>query len=59
MERIQGLRSGRALIDLDGFFRTLRQRAQAFQWDEEMQTRANHWASGQMAGWIEEVHKGL
>jgi hypothetical protein len=59
VETIQGLRSGRALIDRDGFFRTLQQRANAFQWDEEMQNRADHWASRQMVGWIEEVHKGL
>ena len=59
VETIQGLRSGQALIDRDGFLRTLQHRATAFQWDEEMQTRANHWASRQMVGWIEEVRKGL
>ena len=36
VETIQGLRSGQALIDRDGFFRTLQHRATAFQWDEEM-----------------------
>lgn len=59
VETIQGLRSGRTLIDRDGFFHTLQQRANAFQWDEEMQNKANHWASRQMVGWIEEAHKGL
>jgi hypothetical protein len=37
----------------------LQQRAEAFTWDEEIQARANAWASEQMVGWIEEVHKGL
>jgi len=59
VERIQGLRSGRALIDRDGRFRTLQHRAHDFQWDEEMQVKANHWASHQMVGWIEEARKGL
>lgn len=59
VETIQGLRGGRALIDRAGFFRNLQQRAKAFQWGDEMQTRANHWASHQMVGWIEEMHKGL
>ncbi len=56
---IQGLRLGRALIDKDGFFVTLQQRANSFRWDEAMQEKANRWASRQMVGWIEEVHKGL
>ena len=59
VETIWGLRSGRALIDRFDFFGALQRRANAFQWDEEMQNRANQWASGQMVGWIEEVHKGL
>lgn len=59
VERIAGLRYGRALIDRDGFFTAVRQRALAFQWDEVMQEKANRWASRQMVGWIEEVHKGL
>jgi hypothetical protein len=59
VETIQGLRYGRALIDRDGYFRALQHRANAFRWDEEMQTKANQWASSQMVGWIEEVHKGL
>jgi hypothetical protein len=59
VETIQGLRSGRALIDRNGFFNAIQQRAHAFQWDDEMQAKANRWASRQMVGWIEEVHKGL
>jgi len=59
VETIRGLRSGRALIDRTGLFRTIQNRANAFQWDEEMQSKANQWASGQLVGWIEEVYKGL
>ena len=59
VESIQGLRSGRALLDPDHFFSALQQRAHAFQWDDKMQAKANRWASRQMVGWIEEVHKGL
>jgi hypothetical protein len=56
---IQGLRSGRALLDKEGFFAALQKRAQAFAWDEALQEKANRWASRQMVGWIEEVRKGL
>jgi predicted nucleotidyltransferase len=59
VETIQGLRSGRALLDRDGFFEAIQQRAHSFQWDDEMQAKGNRWASGQMVGWIEEVRKGL
>jgi hypothetical protein len=59
VETIQGLRSGHALIDRDSFFRALQDRAIAFHWDEQMQTRANQWASSQLVGWIEEIYKGL
>jgi len=47
------------LIDKEGFFARLQQRAGAFTWDEDLQEKANRWASRQMVGWIEEVHKGL
>jgi predicted nucleotidyltransferase len=56
---IQGLRNGRSLIDKQCTFANLQQRAHAFQWDDTMQAKANAWASAQMVGWIEEVHKGL
>ena len=59
VETIAGLRYGRALSDRDGFFGAIQQRALAFQWDEVMQEKADRWASRQMVGWIEEVHKGL
>jgi hypothetical protein len=56
---IAGLRSARALIDRGGHFATIQERARAFVWDAAMQARADAWASRQMVGWIEEVHKGL
>jgi hypothetical protein len=59
VEVIAGLRSGKPLIDKDGSFAAIQQRAREFQWDDAMQTKANAWASRQMVGWIEEVHKGL
>jgi hypothetical protein len=59
VETIQGLRSGRPLLDRDHFFHAIQQRAHSFQWDDEMQAKANRWASRQMVGWIEEVHKGV
>ena len=59
VETIQGLRSGRSLIDRQDTFSAIQQRALDFQWDNAMQAKANRWASRQMVGWIEEVHKGL
>ena len=56
---IAGLRSAQALNDEDGYFRTIQARAHQFVWDEAMQQKANAYASSQMVGWIEEVHKGL
>jgi len=56
---IAGLRGARPLIDRDGTFAALQDRACAFVWDDAMQARANAYASQQMVGWIEEVHKGL
>lgn len=56
---IAGVRTGRALIDREGVFAGAQIRARAFLWDATMQERANLWASQQMVGWIEEVHKGL
>ena len=56
---IAGLRSARALSDEDGYFRAIQDRAHGFVWDEAMQQKANAYASSQMVGWIEEVHKGL
>jgi hypothetical protein len=59
VEVIAGLRSGRPLIDRNATFASLQERAQAFEWDAAMQHKANAWASKQLVGWIEEVHKGL
>ena len=59
VEMIAGLRNGRSLIDKSGFFTAIQQRAHDFQWSDALQAKANIWASQQMVGWIEEVHKGL
>ena len=56
---IAGLRSARTLRDEEGYFRAIQARAHRFVWDEAMQQKANAYASSQMVGWIEEVHKGL
>lgn len=56
---IAGLRTARALLDRDEKFAAIQARAKAFEWDSVMQAKADHWASQQMVGWIEEVHKGL
>ena len=56
---IAGIRSARTLRDEAGYFRTIQDRAHQFVWDEAMQQQANAYASSQMVGWIEEVHKGL
>lgn len=56
---IQGLRTGRALLDSDGHFARLQGRARAFVWDAAMQERANRYVSRQMVGWVEEVLKGV
>lgn len=58
-DTIAGLRVARALIDRDDTFAAIGARAQAFVWDETLQGKADRWASAQMVGWIEEVHKGL
>jgi hypothetical protein len=47
------------LRDQEGYFAAIQARAHAFTWDAAMRERANQWASRQMVGWIEEVHKGL
>jgi predicted nucleotidyltransferase len=56
---ISGIRTARPLLDRSNLFEVVQHRAQTFLWDVEMQQKANHWASQQMVGWIEEVHKGL
>ena len=56
---ITGVRSGRSLWDPGGYFEAIQEQARAFVWDDEMQAKADKWCSSQMAGWIEEVQKGL
>ncbi len=56
---IAGIRNARTLRDEEGYFRAIQDRAHQFVWDEAMQQKANAYASSQMVGWIEEVHKGL
>ena len=58
-DAIAGLRLARALIDRDNTFAAIQARAHTFVWDETLQGKADLWASEQMVGWIEEVHKGL
>jgi predicted nucleotidyltransferase len=56
---IRGLRAARPILDRDGYFAAIQVRANAFEWTADLQAKANRWASGEMVGLIEEVHKGL
>lgn len=56
---VSGLRSARVLVDKDGSAKALRARAHTFAWTPELQEKADAWASKQLIGWAEEVHKGL
>lgn len=56
---IAGLRQAQALLDRGDYFAQLQTRAHAFTWTDDLQLKADLWASEQMVGWIEEVHKGL
>lgn len=58
-DTIAGLRMARALIDRADTFAAIEVRSHAFVWNEALQRKADRWASEQMVGWIEEVHKGL
>ena len=59
VDTISGLRTARALIDRGRFFAAIQARAQAFVWDDHLQHKADVWASQELVGLIEEVHKGL
>ena len=59
VSHIPGVLHAKPLLDRDGSFAALQARAHAFVWDPSMQQAADRWASRQMVGWIEEVHKGL
>lgn len=56
---VAGLRCAKPLFDREGTFAAVQKRAREFVWDESMQRKADAWASREMVGWIEEVHKGL
>ena len=56
---IAPLRQAQPLLDPSGTFAQLQARAHAFTWTDELQHKADQWASEQLVGWIEEAHKGL
>lgn len=56
---IASLRDAHLLIERDDAFTTILERVNNFVWDDDMQAKANSYASQEMVGWIEEVHKGL
>ena len=56
---IAGVRVARVLLDREATFAAIQAQAIHFTWSEEMQQKANHWASEMMVGLIEETHKGL
>jgi predicted nucleotidyltransferase len=59
VEVLSNLRQARILIDPDDVFKKLQQRSQTFEWTSEHQAKANAYASTELVGLIEEVHKGL
>jgi len=56
---LAGLRFARPLRDRNNTFADIQARAQAFTWDSDMQMKANQWASEALAGWSEDMRKGL
>jgi len=54
-----GLRLARPLQDRNGTFARIQARAHAFTWDASMQAKANAWASEALAGWSEDMRKGI
>jgi hypothetical protein len=56
---LAGLRLGRPLVDRNAAFAQLQARAHAFIWDSDMQMKADIWASEALAGWSEDMRKGL
>jgi len=59
VQAIAALQQAQALWDPHGYFADLQARAHDFVWSAALQRKADQWASEQMVGWIEEVHKGL
>ena len=56
---IAPLRQAQPLFDPSGTFAQRQASAHAFTWTDELQYKADQWASEQLVGWIEEAHKGL
>jgi len=56
---ITGLRQAKPLWDPVSCFQSIQQRARKFVWNNHLQKQADAYASREMVGWIEEVHKGL
>lgn len=59
VDSVLGFRSAQVLRDKDGSADCLLAQARAFVWTPELQAKADRWASAQLVGWAEEVHKGL
>jgi predicted nucleotidyltransferase len=58
-EALQGLRDAQAMYDPEGVFSNLQKRALSFQWDDELQKKANEYVGEQLVGWAEEAYKGM
>lgn len=58
-QNVLGLAAAQALIDRGGHFAAIQAQARSFEWDGEMQERANQTAAEKLVGWIEEAHKGM
>jgi len=56
---IYGVRKAKIIIDRNEYFNIIQKRAINFVWDNAIQKKANEYASKEMVGYIEEVHKGL
>jgi len=53
------IRDAIPLQDPDGLFAAIQRRANAFVWTDELQAKADRYASHELVGLIEESHKGL
>ena len=58
-EYIKGVQTAKPLWDAEGHFQEIQARARSFVWDASMQEKADRWASQELVGWAEEVHKGI
>lgn len=58
-EYIQGLKKVKVLWEQNNYLRRLKERADNFHWNDTLQKQANEYASKQLVGWVEEVHKAL